>query len=140
MEKMINIPRTITDDFYRYQMPELSLVYEAGLRTIIANLQRIAKSLNCLPIHIFKYIALQLGTHHTFKDGKYILNGVHTLHQLNKYLDKFIDKYTLCHTCSLPEITLSKTLSKIKKTCNACGNREFIQVYGKFDDFLFNNV
>jgi translation initiation factor 5 len=138
--KLVNIPRTVNDDFYRYQMPELSLVFEAGARTLIDNLQQVAKALKCNPEHILKYFGYRIGTQITHKDHKYSLNGIYSAQILNKHLDKFISKYILCRLCSLPEINLSKTYTKIKKDCRACGNKEFFNPMDKFDCYLHNNL
>lgn len=138
--QMINIPRTVNDQFYRYQMPEINITHERGVKTTFNNLQKIAKSLKCLPIHISKYFEYHIGVQCVSKNDTYCFNGIHDRQLLSKHLDTFIERFILCQKCRLPEIRISKTLTKIKKTCNACGDKEFILPNTKFERFMYNNV
>jgi translation initiation factor 5 len=137
---MVNIPRSVSDEFYRYQMPEMNITYKRGLKTIIDNLSKVSKSLNCHTNHISKYFEHQLGTQCLLKPEGHIYNGVYDISLFQKHLDKFIDKYILCHSCGLPEIIISKTSTKIKKSCNACGEKEYFETTSKFEKFMFNNL
>lgn len=57
--KQVNIPRTITDEFYRYTMPAIKIKIEGkgnGIRTVIPNIVEIMKDLNRSVDHIAKFI------------------------------------------------------------------------------------
>jgi len=56
---MLNIPRTIEDPSYRYQMPKMDLKQESrlnGVKTNIFNLDRVAEALRVPGDFIIKYM------------------------------------------------------------------------------------
>lgn len=139
--RIVHIPRSIDDDFYRYNMPELNIIIEgSSAKTILDNLNDVAKALHCEPLLILKFFGFRLGTNIMCKNNKYIICGIVANDTLAQYLDDFIEKYILCCTCLLPEITLSKTTTRIKKLCMACGGMECISPHNKFETYMLKSI
>lgn len=57
---MIAVDRNINDPFYRYKMPEVVVAHETS-RTVIQNLEQIAKAISRNPIHILKFLSMSFG-------------------------------------------------------------------------------
>jgi translation initiation factor 5 len=125
MSKMINIDRDIIDPYYRYKMPKINGLNKGrgnGCKTMIINLDDVAKSLNREPYEILKFIGYSTGSQTSItKDSEYILNGFIQDEDLLKYLYIYIEMFVICFTCRNPE-TNYKIRSKVVNTkCSACG-------------------
>jgi translation initiation factor 5 len=81
---MLNIPSTVNDPNYRYQMPKMNLKIESkgnGIKTNIVNLNDVAKHLRTDEQYILKFFGFEKASQTTFKEagGKnntnYIING-----------------------------------------------------------------
>ena len=58
--RMVNIPRRIEDQYYRYKMPELEAKVESrgnGIKTVIVNIADIAKALARPPTCLFSILS-----------------------------------------------------------------------------------
>lgn len=114
---MINIGDSV-DPFYRYRRP-LSIVENKTGKTIITNLDAIAKSLHTKSSYILYYIQLvksiPVGTK---SDIKTIL----TKTEIELLINSFINEYILCTVCKYPELVINQTGKKLYFSCNACGN------------------
>lgn len=49
--------------------------------------------------------------------------GAHRQEDLEKLLDKFINKYVLCNKCKYPELRYDVVKKDLWSTCNACGTK-----------------
>ena len=57
--------RSVVDPFYRYKMPSLVVKVEGkgnGIKTVILNLDDVARSLGRPSIYLMKYFSCKLGT------------------------------------------------------------------------------
>jgi len=95
--KMVSIPRTVTDDFYRYKMPELIIKVEGrgnGIKTVLVNIVDVSKALARPPAFPTKYMGIVVGALTTMDTdaGRYIVNGKHDLDKMIHLLDDFIEK------------------------------------------------
>lgn len=90
-----------------------------GVKTNIFNLDEVAKALRVPEEAIIKYWCAELGAS---KEKKSILKGQHNFETLQKFLDKFIEKYLLCQKCKYPETTMYVIKKNLQSKCRACGN------------------
>ena len=137
---MLNIPSTIEDPSYRYQMPRMDLKQESrlnGVKTNIFNLDDVAKSLRVPSDFIIKYMWYELGV---AKEKKTIIKGKHTYEDLLVVLDQFIHKYILCPKCKLPEITLFGEKKVLKCKCRACGKIKKLDNSHKVVGHILKNI
>ena len=61
----INVNREVTDAFYRYKMPAIVAKVEGkgnGVRTVLPNLNDIAKSLERPSVYLLKFFGQEVGT------------------------------------------------------------------------------
>ncbi|EFA77211.1 eukaryotic translation initiation factor 5 [Heterostelium album PN500] len=138
----VNIPRTVTDPFYRYKMQVLQTKVEGkgnGIKTVILNLTTIARDLDRTPEYILKFFEIELGSQTNIESERYSVNGSHTVDALAKVLDSFIARYVLCGSCKNPEtkfIIKSKTMDL---KCAACGNKTPLDIKPKMAAYIMKN-
>lgn len=142
---VVNINRANTDSFYRYKMPRLQSKIEGkgnGIKTVIPNMEDIARSLCRPPSYPTKFFGCELGaqTQMDDKNSRYIVNGAHDDKTLSDLLDKFIKKFVLCPDCSNPETDMLIDKKKdIWLDCKACGARRKVDMLHKLCVFIINN-
>ncbi len=114
----------LNDTNYRYQMPKMVIKVEGkgnGIKTIIVNLEDIAKAINRQPDIILKYFSYSLGT---ITEKNNIIKGPHKLETLGELLNKFIEKYVKCSFCSNPETLFTFDNNMLTLDCSACGHNQ----------------
>jgi len=142
---VVNIPRDITDAFYRYKMPALVAKVEGrgnGIKTVIVNMSDIAKSLDRPPSYTTKFFGFELGALTTIDHEKdrYIVNGKHDQETLAKALDNFIERFVLCKKCGRnPETKMLLRSGQITLHCIACGNRSQVDMRHKLASYILKN-
>ena len=131
--QMFNIsPRALGTS--RYQMPGLELKFEKR-KTIITNLENLAKSLHRNPNILLTHFSQSLGCGTVKKNG---LNGHHCLHELRMTLYKFIETFVLCKVCDNPETEFRcKNKHAVKMVCKACGH---LEIFDKSDHKLVGTL
>jgi len=143
-QKMVNIPRDVVDDYYRYKMPVLRAKVEGkgnGIKTVIENMEDIAKALNRPASYTTKYFGFELGalTKVDTVNHKYIVNGKRDAEDLATVLDSFIQRYVLCSKCRNPETTLTVRGETITSQCKACGKTNQIDMTHRLSTYILRN-
>lgn len=141
---VVNIPRHVKDEFYRYKMPALVAKVEGrgnGIKTVIVNMTDVAKSLDRPPAYPTKYFGFELGALTTIDPSKdrYIVNGKHDQSKLAQVLDTFIDRFVLCSNCRNPETKMLLRGGMIELKCAACGARSPVDMRHKLTTFIQKN-
>lgn len=141
---LVNIPRNRDDPNYRYKMPRMISKIEGrgnGIKTNIANMGDIAKSLKRPPMYVTKFFGCELGAMAKFEDAeeKAIINGAHNEKDLTTILDKFIEMYVLCMGCHLPEIDMNVKKGALNYKCNACGSIGMLDCAHKAATYMIRN-
>lgn len=137
----VNIRRDVSDPFYRYKMETLQTKVEGkgnGIKTVVVNLESVAKSLSRPPAHLIKYFGFELGAQANAKpsDDRWIINGSHEASKLQDFLDGFIAKFVLCKKCKNPETDVSIKGEVITLDCKACGQRSDVDPRLKLSTFI----
>ncbi|KAF1987957.1 putative eukaryotic translation initiation factor 5 [Aulographum hederae CBS 113979] len=140
----INIPRSVSDPFYRYKMERLQSKIEGkgnGIKTVIVNLSSVAQSLARPPSYVIKYFGFELGaqTNINPNDDRWIINGAHEASKLQDYLDGFISRFVLCKKCRNPETDVQIKDGSITLDCKACGERTSVDLSLKLCSFILKN-
>ncbi|KAK4986892.1 eukaryotic translation initiation factor 5 [Elasticomyces elasticus] len=141
----INIRRDNPDPFYRYKMEPLQSKVEGkgnGIKTVVANLSRVAEQLARPPSYVIKYFGFELGAQTNIdpKDDRWIINGAHEASKLQDYLDGFISKFVLCRSCKNPETVVNIKDERIILDCKACGERTDVDPRQKLAGFIIKNA
>ncbi|WVQ85245.1 hypothetical protein IAT38_007410 [Cryptococcus sp. DSM 104549] len=142
----VNIRRDVEDKFYRYKMPLLQVKVEGrgnGIKTVVPNMEDIARALNRPPNYSTKFFGIELGAQTTMANDRYIVNGQHTAERLRELLDVFIEKFVLCPSCKNPEtelvITGKSGHEDMHRDCKACGRQNPIQMSHKLVTYILKN-
>eukprot|EP00128_Syssomonas_multiformis_P002929 Colp12_sorted_trinity150504_noHs@2595 len=140
-----NVNRANPDQFYRYKMPKLVAKVEGkgnGIKTVVVNMEDIAKSLGRPPSYSTKYFGCELGaqTQMDAAKSRYVVNGSHDATKLQNLLDGFIKKFVLCQQCENPETTLRiDKQNNIFEKCAACGHKAMVDMTHKLTAFILKN-
>jgi len=140
----VNIPRDIIDDYYRYKMPTLKAKVEGkgnGIKTVVENMEDIARALNRPPSYTTKFFGFELGalTKVDTVNHKYIVNGKRDAEDLATVLDSFIQRYVLCSKCRNPDTTLVVKGEIITSQCKACGKTNPVDMSHKLSTYILKN-
>ncbi|OQV18266.1 Eukaryotic translation initiation factor 5 [Hypsibius exemplaris] len=140
----VNVDRSNNDPFYRYKMPRLVAKVEGsgnGIKTVVANITDIAKSLERPPTYPLKYFGYELGAQTMIdaKNERYIVNGSHDALRLQELLDGFIKKFVLCPNCNNPETVLQVKKTLIRQNCAACGHNCIVDMKQKLTSYILKN-
>lgn len=116
---MIPVDRATNDPFYRYQMPALQIAHESN-RTVLVNLEQVARALYRDPAHILKYTGMTLGCTQVRDGARYFLNGNFDGKRLQSIVYDFIDFFVLCRACGNPETRFVES-GGLRRSCSSCG-------------------
>jgi translation initiation factor 5 len=138
----IPILQDTKDPHYRYKMPKLTAKVEGsgnGIKTVITNMQAIARALGRPPAYPTKYFGCELGAQVTMNQDLFVVNGSHDPEKLLNLLYVFIRKFVLCQKCKNPETSLIVS-NQIKQKCIACGHEHVIpKTLHKLTTYIINH-
>ena len=139
-----NIGRDNSDASFRYKMPILTTKIEGrgnGIKTVIPNMNDIAKALHIHPAYPTKFFGIELGAQSKYSvdTERCVVNGSHMAPDLAKILDRFIQQFILCPKCKLPELKMSIKSSSIKIDCAACGDQSQIKSSHRLVQYMLKN-
>ena len=152
----LNINNDKNDSSYRYKMPSIEIHQTGkgnGCFTKLVNLPKISESLN-YPVHILlKFIGIYLGCNVNQKNN--IINGHHKDTEIQSIIFEFINNYSICPNCSIPELKpviqnfcgkMKKKKAKILFKCSSCGNssnmsssKYYSKMFNQIVDYLLKN-
>lgn len=139
--KRIPINPHSQDPHERYQMDAVETKVESrgnGIRTVISNIQAIAKQIRLPATHILQYYSYAIGvkTRVDAKNDKYILQGKFTDAEIQKVMYQLIEKWILCSKCKAPETEMIIKNDKITFTCRGCGTSKAADPKEKLYDYI----
>lgn len=138
----INICRDNTDPFYRYKMPPIQSKVEGrgnGIKTVIVNLNEVARALGRPTTYVLKYFGSELGAQTNESQDRYLINGVHDANELQDSLDGFIKRFVLCASCKNPETEIQIKKDNLQRDCKACGHISQIDPRHKLSSYILKN-
>ena len=145
MSDTINVNPNIDDTFYRYKMPKIVCKVEGkgnGIKTVIPNIQEVARALHRRSDYLTKYFGIELGSQ-TIVGDRDIVNGAHDAARLQSILSVFIKKFVLCSKCDNPETDIIVEGSKKRQTiylaCVACGHKEMVDMSHQLTTYIIRH-
>lgn len=152
----LNINNDKNDSSYRYKMPTINIHQTGkgnGCFTKLINLRKISESLNYPPNILLKFIGIYLGCNVNSKNN--IINGHHKNTEIQSIIFEFINNYSICPSCSIPELRpviqnfsekMKKKKAKILFKCSSCGNssnmsssKYYSKMFNQIVDYLLKN-
>lgn len=129
----VNIDNSV-DPFYRYKRSEAKIENKSN-KTIITNLNDVAKALHTKPSYILYYVQLEKSTVVT---GKGEIKANLTKLEVEKLINDYVSRYILCAKCNYPELSIKAEGVKLYFNCEACGHNVFIPV-NKFTKIIYKD-
>lgn len=110
----------------RFEIPKVQGSIQ-GNKTIITNLQQIAKKLSRKEDHLMKFLLRELATTGEIKSGGTIFVGKFGSNFLNSKIEKYVKEFVLCSQCKKPDTVLVKEKGITFKRCEACGAKSSVR-------------
>jgi len=120
------LPTVGVAEAVRLEIPEVKGAI-SGNRTIISNLEAIAKAIRRDLQHVFKFFLRELATTGDIKGTEAIFVGKFRPEVLNGKVAKYVKEFVLCYQCGKPDTHLEKAASATLLICEACGARESVR-------------
>lgn len=78
-------------------------ISSTGIKTVILNMNDVAKALHIHPAYPTKFFGIELGAQSKYSvaEERAVVNGQHQAGDLQKLLDKFIQQFILCPNCKV---------------------------------------
>ena len=139
---LLNVSR-IDDSHYRYKMPCVLTKIEGsgnGTKTLIPNLDDIARSLDRDSVEMCKFFGIELGAQARYveRDSRTVINGIHSTGAVQELVYKYIDMFVLCPECGNPETSYT-IKNSIRKKCDACGRSKKVDMAHKLCSYIKKN-
>jgi len=113
-------------DAVRLDIPQIKGAL-SGNKTIISNLDVIAKAVRRDLQHVFKFFLRELATTGDLKGTEAIFVGKFRPDMLNNKVEKYIKEFVLCPQCGKPDTHLEKADAATLLICEACGAKESVR-------------
>ncbi len=95
-----------------------------GNKTVLINLQAIAKSLGRNVQHLLKYLLRELATPGKVIRDRVLLGTKVSAGKINKKIKKYASEFVFCSECNKPETNLVEEQEVIYLKCLACGAKK----------------
>jgi translation initiation factor 2 subunit 2 len=120
------LPTAGKADAVRLDIPQIKGAL-SGNKTIISNLEVIAKAVRRDLQHVFKFFLRELATTGDLKGTEAIFVGKFRPDMLNNKVEKYIKEFVLCPQCGKPDTHLEKADAATLLICEACGAKESVR-------------
>jgi len=120
------LPTAGKADAVRLDIPQIKGAL-SGNKTIISNLDVIAKAVRRDLQHVFKFFLRELATTGDLKGTEAIFVGKFRPDMLNNKVEKYIKEFVLCPQCGKPDTHLEKADAATLLICEACGAKESVR-------------
>ena len=120
------LPEVGKAETVRLEIPEIRGAI-SGNKTIISNLDAIAKAVRRDIKHVFKFFLRELATTGDMKGSEVHFVGKFRPEFLQGKINKYVKEFVLCYQCGKPDTHLEKAASATLLICEACGARESVR-------------
>lgn len=120
------LPTVGTAEVVRLEIPEVKGAI-SGNKTIISNLDAVAKAIRRDINHLFKFFLRELATTGDIKGTEAHFVGKFRPDMLNGKVQKYVKEFVFCYQCGKPDTHLEKVGTATLLVCEACGARESVR-------------
>lgn len=110
----------------RFQLEKVKGHLE-GNKTILGNLNKIAKSFNRELDHLLKYLLRELATPGKLVGDRVILGTKVPASLINKKIKQYASEFVFCHECGKPDTKIISKKDAQYLKCQACGAEHIIK-------------
>ena len=97
--------------------------HHEGTKTIITNFVNIASNIRRSSTHLMKFLSGELASSAEISGDRLILSRKVSSKDVNRKIDKYVNKFVLCPSCGKPDTELNNDGSKAFLKCLACGKK-----------------
>jgi len=112
--------KTVKKKTERFEILETDSLIQ-GKKTLIKNLQAMAKNVNRDIQHISKYFAKETGAVSNIENGKLMLNSSIPHLKIKQIYKNYVNTFVLCKQCGKPDTKLVVEKGATLLKCEACG-------------------
>lgn len=120
------LPKTSSVEAARLEIPLIKSSI-SGNKTMVSNLDAIAKAVRRNTDHLFKFFQRELAASGDMKGTEAIFIGKFKNEFLNAKVEKYVKEFVSCYQCGKPDTHLEKAASATLLICEACGARESVR-------------
>lgn len=120
------LPEVSSIEAVRLEIPLLKSSL-SGNKTIVSNLDAVAKAVRRDINHLFKFFLRELAASGDLKGTEAIFIGKFKNDFLNAKVEKYVKEFVACYQCGKPDTHLEKAASATLLICEACGARESVR-------------
>jgi len=110
----------------RFELPIIKS-HLSGNKTIISNLEQVAKDLRRDVSHFFKFMLRELATTGDVKNSEYIFVGKFRGEFLQNKIEKYAKEFVFCGQCGKPDTHLVREVATDFLVCEACGAKASVR-------------
>ncbi len=111
-----------TDECGRFEILKVKGHHE-GTRTVISNFGQVVACIRRTPEHLLKFLSKELASSGEIKGDRLILSRRLSSKDINKKIEKYVNRFVLCSKCKKPDTELNEEGGKMFLRCLACGER-----------------
>mgnify|MGYP001209808254 CR=1 FL=1 len=97
--------------------------HHEGTKTIITNFSNISSSIRRPANHLMKFLSGELASSAEISSDRLILSRKVSSKDVNRKIEKYVNKFVLCPSCGKPDTELNNDGSKAFLKCLACGKK-----------------
>ena len=126
LERAYKNTPTVAKEEVRFELPEIKS-HLSGNKTIISNLEQVAKVLRREVNHFFKFMLRELATTGDVKNSEYIFVGKFRNEFLQQKIGKYAKEFVFCGQCNKRDTHLVREAAADFIVCEACGAKASVR-------------
>lgn len=120
------VPKDATSRYKTRQLQVQVVGSSKMIKTLLINVLDVAKDMQIPPEYLGTFLGYELGVQSHYYAKKpprqqAVISGEHSIEDLSKNVQRFVEEALLCPVCGLPEVLLRVEEPRVMGDCRACG-------------------